>query len=82
MMAKSQQRTDTRWSATQPPGFVMPEALYTIEEVKARLRMGNKTWRQLRRRGVEVIRFGRRHYIMGSMVIEALKQIGKEQEEG
>jgi hypothetical protein len=76
-MAKAQ-----RWSASRPPGFIVPEALYTLEEAKARLRMGEHAWRQLRRKGVRTIPFGRRHYIVGSTIIEVLKQIGNEQQEG
>ena len=33
-MAKAN-RVETRSSVNQPPGFIVPEALYTIEEVKA-----------------------------------------------
>lgn len=76
-MGKAQQRIETRWSASNPPGFIVPEALYTIEEVKARLRMGNAVWRQLRRRGAKPIRFGQRHYITGAAVTEVFKNIAE-----
>jgi hypothetical protein len=79
-MGRPPKAIETRWSASQPPGFIVPDALYTIEEVKARLRMGETVWRQLRRKGVKAIRFGVRHYIMGSVVIDALNRIAKEQE--
>jgi hypothetical protein len=77
-MARSQQRIETRWSADNPPGFIIPEALYTIDEVKARLRMGNAAWRQLRRKGAKPIRFGQRHYITGAAVIEVFMKIAEE----
>jgi mannose-6-phosphate isomerase-like protein (cupin superfamily) len=71
---------ETRWSANQPPGFIVPEALYTIEEVKARLRMGRKAWAQLRHKGLKTIRFGTRDYILGATVIGTLTKIAKERE--
>ena len=59
-MRKPPKEIETRWLSNQPPGLVVPEALYTIEEVKARLRMANKSWSQFRRAGAKAIRFGRR----------------------
>lgn len=80
-MGKPQQRIETRWSANNPPGFIVPEALYTIEEVKARLRMGQAVWRQFRRKGAKTIRFGRRDYITGAAVIEVFTRIANEARE-
>lgn len=77
-MAKSQQENQTRWSINNPPGFIVPDALYTIEEVKARLRMGQAVWRQFRRKGAKPIRFGRRDYITGAAVIEVFMKIAEE----
>ncbi len=69
---------ETRWSASQPPGCITPEALYTAEEVRARLRMGRRTWRQLCRKGLKPIRFGRRDYVLGASVIETLTKMTEE----
>lgn len=62
----------------QQPTWICREALYTIEEVKARLRMGQAVWRQFRRKGAKPIRFGRRDYITGAMVIEVFMKIAEE----
>lgn len=79
-VGKSPQQVETRWSPNRPRGFIVPETLYTIEEVKARLRMGNAMWRHFRRKGAKPIRFGRRDYILGSVVIEAMDRIAKERD--
>lgn len=77
-MVRPSKEIDTRWSSNQPPGFIVPEALYTIEEVKARLRMASRSRSQFRRAGAKAIRFGRRDYILGSEVIETFARIARE----
>ena len=79
-MVRPLKEIDARWSSNQPPGFIVPEALYTVEEVKARLRMGAKVWSQFRRKGAKAIRFGRRNYILGSSVIETFARLAKDGE--
>lgn len=78
-MGKTQQRIETRWSANSPPGFVVPEALYTVEEVMSRLRMGRAAWRQFRHKGAKPIRFGSRNYITGAAVIDVFKMIANDE---
>jgi hypothetical protein len=80
-VGRSPKQIETRWSPNQPPGFIVPEALYTIEEVKARLRMGDAVWRQFRRKGAKTIRLGRRDYILGSAVIDVFVKIAQEKEQ-
>lgn len=76
-MPRPREGTETRWSSNSPPGFIVPEALYTAEEVRARLRMGIKGWSNFRREGLKIIRFGRRDYVLGSAVIEAMTKLAK-----
>jgi hypothetical protein len=80
-MEKFQKKPETRWSPNLPPGFIVPEALYTIEEVKARLRMGDHVWRQFRRKGLKPTLIGRRAYILGATIIEVFNKITQQQEQ-
>lgn len=77
-MVKSPKHTKTASSANQPPGFIDPDALYTAEELMNRLRMGRRTFRQLRHKGIEVVRCGRRDYVVGRSAIEAFLRIAEE----
>ncbi len=79
-MAKLTRQIEPRSSANQPPGFIIPEALYTLEEIKARLRMKHRSWRHLRDVGARAIKFGRFKYILGSSVIEMITQSPQEDE--
>jgi mannose-6-phosphate isomerase-like protein (cupin superfamily) len=77
-MVRHPKPDDIHWSASQPPGFIIPEALYTREEAKARLRMGDQAWADFRRKGAKAVRFGRRDYVLGAWIIEAMTKIAKE----
>jgi hypothetical protein len=41
--------------------------------------MGNKAWSEFRRKGAKTIRCGRREYVLGAAVIEAMTKIAKEE---
>ena len=52
------------------PGHITGDALYTLDEIRERLRLGDHAMRQARRAGLKVRRIGRRGYVLGSDVIE------------
>ena len=54
------------------PGVVDAHAIYTLEEIRARLGLGKQAWRTARRQGLPVRRVGRRGYVRGSDVIDWL----------
>jgi hypothetical protein len=51
------------------PGEVVAEALYTLDEINARLGLGKKALRKAREQGLTVKRIGRRAYIRGADLI-------------
>ena len=56
-------------TSTESPGVIEPGRLYTAEEVKQRLRLGPKAWRELKRDGLRVVGRGRQCYVLGDDVI-------------
>jgi hypothetical protein len=55
--------------ADRPIGYIEGDHLYTLEEIKNRLRLGKAALRTARRRGLLVRRIGRRGYVLGKDVI-------------
>lgn len=55
------------------PGAIAKEALYSLDEVKLRLGIGDATLRKARREGLPVYRFGKCGFISGSELIDFLK---------
>jgi hypothetical protein len=64
------------------PGVITPDALYTVEEAKARLRLGDWAWRGLRRRGLRVLRIAGRNYVLADDIIRFFAEHGAPTEEG
>jgi hypothetical protein len=59
---------------SKSPGIIEPGCLYSADEARCRLRIGSKTWKDLRNRGLPVRFVGGRHaYVLGDDLIEALK---------
>ena len=54
------------------PGVVSSNELYTLDEIKSRLKLTDSSLRSARRRGLQVMRFGKRRYIFGRDFIEFL----------
>lgn len=52
------------------PGIIEPGRLYRADEARARLGLGDWAWRQLRRKGLPVIRTSGRAFVLGSDLIE------------
>jgi hypothetical protein len=57
-------------TASERPGLITADSLYTLEELGARLRLGKAALRQARRKGLKIRRIGRRAYVLGRDVIE------------
>jgi hypothetical protein len=55
------------------PGFIDRWSVYTIDEVKKRLRLGHHAWRTARSEGLPVRPVGRRKYVLGSDVLSWLE---------
>ena len=51
------------------PGVIEPGNLYLVDEVRQRLRVGDKAWKQMRRDGLRVTYAGRRAYVLGDELI-------------
>jgi hypothetical protein len=60
------------------PGIIEPGKLYRAQEARDRLRLGATSWRELRARGLPVIRQGRQFYVLG----DDLLRLFSEQREG
>ena len=59
------------------PGVIEPQALYTADEARRRLRIGAWAWRKMRRDGLNVIRVSGRAYVRGFCLIEFLESAGR-----
>jgi hypothetical protein len=56
--------------ATKKSGEIYADAIYTLDEINARLGLGKSALRTARREGLVVKRIGRRGYVLGSDVID------------
>jgi hypothetical protein len=56
-----------------PPGVIEPGNLYLVGEARRRLRIGQKTWKDLRDAGLPVRYIGRHAFVLGDDLVEALK---------
>tara|TARA_B100001741_G_scaffold291319_2_gene271415 strand:- start:3510 stop:3728 length:219 start_codon:yes stop_codon:yes gene_type:complete len=56
------------------PQAIAAEALYSLNEVKLRLGIGDATLRKARREGLPVYRFGKCGFIHGTDLIDFLKK--------
>jgi hypothetical protein len=64
--------------STDKPGVIEPGRLYRAQEARDRLRLGATSWRELRKKGLPVIRQGRQFYVLG----DDLLRLFSEQREG
>jgi len=56
----------------QAPGVISAEDLYTLDELKARLRWTDSSLRSARRHGLQLLGFGKRRFAAGSEVLRFL----------
>lgn len=77
-MSSNSQRSHLATSS-QPrvsaPGVISTVEIYTLREAKARLGWTDSAYRAARRRGLEVIRDGKRAYIAGQEIQRYLASI-------
>lgn len=59
---------------TAVPGQIDEGSLYTLDEIKRRLGLGDWALRTARRRGLVVRRIGTRGYVLGKDMIEFIRQ--------
>jgi predicted methyltransferase len=66
-------------TATLPTsdGVILPDALYTIDNIKARLGLGIHALRMMRRAGLPVKYIGGRAFLKGSDLIQHIESNGK-----
>jgi hypothetical protein len=50
--------------STRPPEVLQPGCIYSSREFKSRLRIGEATWRRLKREGLRVHRVGKTVVVM------------------
>jgi hypothetical protein len=60
---------------SEAPGQISADSLYTLAEVKQRLKLGNYALRQARRAGLQVRRIGRRAYVLGRDLIQFVESV-------
>ena len=65
-------------SRSEAPGYVRADELYTLDELRARLKLGDSAMRQARRAGLRLLTVGRRRYVSGRQLIEWMESHGKE----
>lgn len=63
-------------------GSIAANELYTLDALEARLGLGAWATRQMRRRGLRVLRCGGRGYVLGSDVIEHLASASRDGTQG
>ena len=61
-------------SRPDAPGLIAVDCLYTLAEIRQRLKLGQHAMRQARRAGLRVRRIGRRRYVLGRDVLEFLQR--------
>jgi len=66
-------------ATSQPdsPGCVASDCIYTLAEIRARLKLGQHAIRQARRAGLRVHRIGRRAFLLGRDLIAFVEATGK-----
>jgi hypothetical protein len=68
--------TPNRKAATSP-GVIQANALYTAEEARRRLGIGEWAWRMWRRDGLMVLRLSGRAFVRGRTLIEFIEHPGR-----
>ena len=64
--------SETRAQPTYP-GVVSVHELYTLDEVRRRLRWTESAMRAARRRGLRMLSSGKRKYVLGSDIVRFLE---------
>ncbi len=56
------------------PGIIEPGRLYAKSEISQRLRLGDKSWEELRRHGLEFVRVGRGSFVFSDDLLAAIRR--------
>jgi hypothetical protein len=64
-------------AGTAAPGVIDAQSLYTVEEARRRLRLGEWAWRQMRRDGLVVLRVAGRAFVTGQQLISYIESKGR-----
>ena len=51
------------------PGVITADAVYTLDEIRERMKLGQAAMRQARRAGLKVRKIGRRRYVLGRDIL-------------
>lgn len=63
-------------AATQKPGEIRADSIYTLHELGERTGLGQAALRVARRNGLPIKRIGRRAYVLGKDLIEYVDRAG------
>ncbi len=77
-MKQSNQRRRPAGPHTDVSGKIVPEALYRIDEIAARMGWGDHALRAARRRGLKVLKSGKRCYVIGSDLLDFVRKGGSD----
>lgn len=64
------------------PGYILAEALYTLDEFQRRLRLGEAAMRAARRQGLRVRKVGRRKYVLGRDALQWIEGLDRQKKPG
>ena len=73
-------RQHTKSDGTRAPGVVRCDELYTLDELKLRLRLGYKGVRTLQQAGLRLLPCGRQKLALGSDVLAFFRHLAKSNE--
>ncbi len=62
-------------AAGKSDGFVSADSVYTLDEIKSRLRLGEAALRVARRQGLKVRYFSHHGYVLGRDMIDFFERI-------
>ena len=69
MVASKRSGSETQQRPISIPGLIVPEALYRIDELWARMGWAKASYRAACRKGLRVRRSGKRAYVLGADAI-------------
>lgn len=56
------------------PGVIEPGRLYLAKEARQRLKIGDKTWRDLKAQGLETVRVGKQIYVFSDDLLRLFRE--------
>jgi hypothetical protein len=68
-MRRSSKSPTTERQSSGVPGAIVPDAIYRLDEVKARMGWRDAAFRAAVRGGLNVYRSGKRLYVLGSDIV-------------